>query len=77
MKIEKELWKNGRRIVCWIEKIFSDDYKSEKYRVHTGKPSDATCLAWDYNNYQDAERQAWSYFMNCVAGRENQTLTVF
>ena len=76
MEVYKELWKNGRRIVCWIEKFYNVEHGYELYRVHTGKPSDATCLSWDYNNYFDAERQARSYFYNVVAGRENQTLTV-
>lgn len=74
MIIDRELWKNGRRIVCYIEKI--DDETGIYFKVKTGKPSDATCLSWRYGNYAAAERQAYSYFGNVVQGKKNQTLTV-
>lgn len=74
MIIDRELWKNGRRIICYIETV--EDDKGIGFIVKTGKPSDATCLSWRYGNYKAAEEQAYSYFYGVVSLKKNQTLTI-
>ena len=48
--LEIEKGKIGRRIVCYIVK------ETGQYRVCTGKPSDATCLSWTYDELNEARR---------------------
>ena len=51
-------FKKGRRIICYILKDGSC------FRAMTGKPSDASCIGWTYDNYSDAEKTAKEYFEN-------------
>lgn len=58
-------YKHKKRIICYISKYNSNftDYK-DKFVVSTGKPSDRSCLAWQYTNLKDAEKTANEYFNN-------------
>jgi len=53
-----KLFKHNRKTVCYIEQ-----YK-DKFHVKTGKPSDASCISWTYDNLNDAETTATEYFNN-------------
>lgn len=74
MKISRELWKNGRRIVCYIEKV--ENEKGITFWVNTGKPSDASCLSWRYNDYDKAAETAREFFYNVVSISANRKLTI-
>ena len=52
------LYKKDKKIICYIKQI------NGIYVVRTGKPSDATCIGWHYNNLKDAEFTANEYFKN-------------
>lgn len=58
MAIIKKYTKN-RKIICYIAKRDND-----KFVVCTGKPSDISCIAWTYDNIEDAEFTANEYFIN-------------
>lgn len=51
-------YKHKRRIICYIRQ------DKDKFSVCTGKPSDISCLSWEYKNLTDAEKTAKEYFMN-------------
>lgn len=51
-------FKQGRRIVCYIRT------NGDKFEACTGKPSDACCLAWQYDTIEEAEITAKEYFYN-------------
>lgn len=53
-----KLYKNGRRVVCYIQETRNG------WRTCTGKPSDATCLAWHYETRAEAEKTAAEYLAN-------------
>ena len=57
---ERILFKKGRRIICYI------DIMPEKIEVKTGKPSDATCISWNYqpNELERAKATATEFFDN-------------
>ena len=57
---ERILFKKGRRIICYI------DIMPEKIKVKTGKPSDATCIAWEYkpDELEKAKYTAREFFDN-------------
>lgn len=35
-----------------------------RYTASTGKPSDACCISWKYDNLKDAEKTAEEYIKN-------------
>ena len=51
-------YKKGRVIICYIT------YYNGVFSACTGKPSDACCISWKYNNLEDAEFTAKEYFDN-------------
>lgn len=51
-------YKQGRNIICHITEY------NGKYTTKTGKPSDINCIAWFYDNLQEAEATALEYFNN-------------
>lgn len=51
-------FKKSRRIICYIT------HYNGIFSACTGKPSDACCLAWKYDNLADAEATANEYFIN-------------
>lgn len=51
-------YKQGKKIVCYIK------HYDKKHIVCTGKPSDLSCLSWQYDNIEDAEKTANEYFIN-------------
>ena len=57
---ERILFKKGRSIICYI------DIMPEKIKVRTGKPSDATCIAWEYkpSELEKAKATATEFFNN-------------
>ena len=57
---ERILFKKGRKIMCYI------DIMPEKIKVRTGKPSDATCICWEYqpNELEKAKATAAEFFDN-------------
>ena len=59
---ERILFKKGRSIICYI------DIMPEKIKVRTGKPSDATCIAWEYkpDELEKAKATATEFFDNCT-----------
>ena len=57
----KKLYKYKNRIICYI--MQSDNL----WKVCTGKPSDAACLCWKYDNYMDAEKTASEYYNNYIS----------
>jgi hypothetical protein len=52
------LYKKDKKIICYIKQ------NSNGFIVCTGKPSDATCVSWQYDNLKDAEFTANEYFNN-------------
>jgi hypothetical protein len=48
-------YKYNKKIICYIVKI------NNKFTVKTGKPSDNNCIAWDYDNEQQAIESALDY----------------
>lgn len=53
-----EVYKKERKIICYIKQ------NANGFIVCTGKPSDASCLSWQYNNIQEAQKTAKEYFNN-------------
>jgi hypothetical protein len=53
-----KVFKHNRKIICYIK-----EFKGIYY-VNTGKPSDANCISWTYNNIQEAEKTANEFFTN-------------
>lgn len=53
-----KLYKKGRRIICYIKQ------SGGEFIVCTGKPSDACCISWHYDNIESAEFTAKEYFDN-------------
>lgn len=51
-------YKNGRRIICYIT------HYNGIFSACTGKPSDASCISWRYDNLSEAEFTANEYFNN-------------
>ena len=51
-------YKLKKRIICYIRQ------EKDKLFVCTGKPSDISCLSWQYENLTDAEKTAEEYFRN-------------
>lgn len=58
MKKGITLFKKGQKIICYIKHF------ANKYVVCTGKPSDPTCISWEYEDYEDAAKTAKQYFNN-------------
>lgn len=53
-----KIYRHKRRIICYIRQ------EKDKFFVCTGKPSDISCLSWEYKSLTDAENTAKEYFMN-------------
>lgn len=53
-----KIYKHKRRIICYIRQ------EKGKFFVCTGKPSDVSCLSWQYENLTDAEKTAEEFFRN-------------
>lgn len=54
-----KLYKSKRnKIICYIRQ------QGARYDVCTGKPSDASCLCWHYDNLEAAEETAAEYVNN-------------
>ena len=51
-------YKQCRRIICYIT------HYDGVFSACTGKPSDACCISWIYDNFEDAEFTANEYFEN-------------
>ena len=51
-------YKLKKRIICYIRQ------GKDKFFVCTGKPSDASCLSWQYSTLTDAEKTAKEFFRN-------------
>lgn len=51
-------YKYNRRTICYVS-----EFKG-RYTVSTGKPSDAYCISWKYDNLKDAEKTAEEYIKN-------------
>jgi len=51
-------FKKNRKIVCYIEEF------KNKFTVKTGKPSDSSCISWQYDCLPLAENTAAEYFQN-------------
>ena len=51
-------YKLKKRIICYIRQ------EKDKLFVCTGKPSDISCLSWQYENLTDAEKTAEEFFRN-------------
>lgn len=49
-------YKFNGKIKCYIR------HYENKHIVCTGKPSDATCISWTYDNLEDAKFTATEYF---------------
>lgn len=58
-------YKHNRRVVCYIEQTSSGHFKA-----CTGKPSDASRIAWIYNTLEEAETTAKEYFNSYTKGVE-------
>lgn len=50
--------KSNRKIVCYIKQF--DDI----FIVCTGKPSDISCISWQYDNIEEAQKTANEFFNN-------------
>ena len=57
MSIIKTL-KHNKKIICYITE------HNNNFKVCTGKPSDASCLSWSYDNITDADATAVEYCNN-------------
>lgn len=57
-----KLYKNNKKTVCYIR--FYE--KTNTYIVCTGKPSDVSCLSWEYDNLASAENTANEYVCNLL-----------
>lgn len=53
-----KVYKFKRRIICYIR------HYNGVFSTCTGKPSDAGCISWTYNNMEEAEYTAKEYFHN-------------
>lgn len=56
-------YKKRGRVICYITQSLISTGKTI-FKVHTGKPSDASCLVWTYDNLNDAEKTAQEYHDN-------------
>lgn len=56
-------YKHKRRVVCYIEQT-----QAGQFKTCTGKPSDASRIAWTYNTQAEAESTAQEYFNNYTQG---------
>ena len=54
-----KLYKFNRRIIGYIYKD-----RLGQYIFNTGKPSDINCMAWTYDNLEDAIFTAEEYYIN-------------
>ncbi|MBB3125248.1 hypothetical protein FHS04_002792 [Mesoflavibacter sabulilitoris] len=56
-----QTFKHKNKVIVYI--------KTEKrgFKVCTGKPSDRTCISWDYDNYNAAMLTAIEYFTNFIS----------
>jgi len=60
-----ETFKHNKKIVCYISKYNSNFTNYEdKFVLSTDKPSDRTCLSWNYENLEDAKKIAIEYVNN-------------
>jgi len=50
--------KQGNRIVCYVRR------DGNVYSACTGKPSDETCISWQYKTRSEAEKTAREFFNN-------------
>ena len=57
-------YKNKKKIVCYILTYERDNKKI--FKVCTGKPSDASCISWTYDNLENAQRTAQEYLDNTI-----------
>mgnify|MGYP003145069603 CR=1 FL=1 len=55
---KKKYFRRGRKIICYIQESLKG------FNVYTGKPSDPSCISWNYNTYWEAEETAQMYFNN-------------
>ena len=53
-----KIFKKKRKIICYVLK------DSKGFHTFTGKPSDACCIGWHYDNFKDAMKTATEYFEN-------------
>ena len=53
-------YKNKNKIICYITK------NNNVFKVCTGKPSDASCLSWQYSTEFEAIATATEYFTNYI-----------
>lgn len=51
-------YKSGKRIICYIT------FFNGTFSTCTGKPSDAECICWKYDNLEEAKKTANEYFLN-------------
>jgi len=51
-------FRHNKKIVCYIKSY------ENKHVACTGKPSDASCIGWTYNTFEEAEFTAKEYFNN-------------
>jgi len=51
---------HNRKIVCYIIAT------KNGFQVKTGKPSDSSCISWDYETMEQAEKTAEEYFNNRI-----------
>ena len=50
--------KQGNRIICYVRR------DGNIYSACTGKPSDETCISWQYKTRAEAEKTAREFFNN-------------
>ena len=53
-------YKNKNKIICYITE------NNGIYKVCTGKPSDASCLSWQYKTEFEAIATATEFFTNYI-----------
>ena len=51
-------YKHKGKIICYIK------HYENKHVVCTGKPSDISCISWNYTNLIEAKATANEYFQN-------------
>lgn len=74
MVLDRELWKNGRKIICYIE-TREDEYGTGFYLIY-GRPSQSHVISWRFSTYSKAEDKAYKYFCQQTSGNINQTLSI-
>ena len=55
------LFKHKNRIICYVRQI-----SETKFTTCTGKPSDVSCISWNYDNKQDALFTANEFLNNYI-----------